>query len=294
MSLTVLITGASRGLGKLMATTLLEHGHVPVATMRNVAGKNKASANALRDQGIHVVELDVTVDESVSTGVRQALDRFGKVDVLINNAGVVVNGPLETLTAADLSRVVQVNLLGVQRMNRALLPHFREQQAGLIVYMSGLTGRFPARFVGSRNCSDFAMEALAETYHREISSFGIETVILQPEFFPHLDGNDTWDDVGSDTERLVPYIDALRQFEQQVKVLHEIATRPDAPTARIVTEKIVELIELPRGQRPLRATVSGTLHLTSHADRLNETYDEHLAEFNAQLEHMTRAHDPST
>lgn len=288
MSKTVLLTGASRGFGRLMATTLLEHGHVPVATMRDVDGRNKTSADALRDEGILVVELDLTDEESVNSGVAQAIEQVEKVDALVNNAGIVMNGPQETLTIDDIKRALDVNLYGVQRINRALLPHFREQQSGLLIYISGVTGRFPRPFLGTHNISDFVLEALAETYHLEISAFGIDTVILEPEYFPSGDGDDSANHLGSDTERMAPYLGQLQRFGEEMKSLYETATRPDAPSPKAVAEKIVQLIELPQGQRPLRTTVGGTLNITPCLDRYNDAYDEHWAAFDTAYQALVR------
>lgn len=289
MSQIVLITGSSRGFGKLMATTLLEQGHVPVAAMRNVEGENKACANALRDQGIPVVELDLADGDSVEAGVRRAIEMFGKVDVLVNNAGVVIHGPQESFTVEDFQRALEVNLFGVHRINRVLIPHFRKRQAGLIIYMSGVTGRFASPFLGSHNVSNFALEALAETYHWELSHFGIETVIVQPDYFPTSESG-VWD-VGSDIDRVGPYHELLKEFEQDMKSIYQFATRPAASTSEAVAQRIGQLIEMPKGQRPLRTTIGHTLSLTPYVDKLNESYDAYLAELNDHIKRITQPGD---
>jgi len=129
----VLITGASGGFGKLTAMSLLERGHKVVASMRDVAGKNRKSAENFTDLGASVVEMDVTEDHSVAAGVAWALEALDGLDVVVNNAGLGVLGVQETFTPEDWLGLFNVNVFGVQRVNRAVLPHMRGKRAGLLV-----------------------------------------------------------------------------------------------------------------------------------------------------------------
>ena len=173
MTCNILITGASSGFGKLTALTLLEKGHTVVGSMRGIAGKNRAAAEELQARGGHVVELDVTSDESVDQGVSDAIAKANGLDVVVNNAGVGVVGLQETFTPDDWQRLFDINVFGVQRVNRAVLPHLREKNAGLLVHVSSLLGRMTLPFYGPYNASKWAVEALAENYRTELSGFGI-------------------------------------------------------------------------------------------------------------------------
>ena len=179
----ILITGSNGGFGKLTVETLLKAGHHVAASMRGIDGKNKDAANALRASGAVVVEIDVTSDESVNKGVKEAIDQLDGLDVVINNAGVGVSGMQEHFTIDDWQKLFDVNVYGVQRINRAVLPHLRNQGSGLIIYISSLLGRMALPFYGPYNASKWALEALAENYRIELSGFGIENVIVEPGGF---------------------------------------------------------------------------------------------------------------
>ena len=184
MSKKILITGASGGFGMLTVKKLLEKGHQVAAAMRDIDGKNAKNAKSLQNLGATIIELDVTNDESVINGVNEAILRLGGLDVLFNNAGIGSAGMLEHFTTADFQKLYEVNVFGVQRMNRAVAPFFRNQQKGLIVYTSSLLGRITLPFYGLYQSSKWALEALAENYRAELSVFGIENCIVEPGGFP--------------------------------------------------------------------------------------------------------------
>lgn len=183
MSKKILITGSSAGFGKLTAITLLEKGHTVVATMRDVNGKNKSSAEELKTTGAHVVEIDVRNDKSVKKGIASAIEIAGGLDVVVNNAGVGVLGLQENFTPEDWQTIFNINVFGVQRVIRAVLPYMRDKKSGLLVYVSSLLGRMVMPFYGPYNASKWALEALAENYRVELSAFGIESCIVEPGAF---------------------------------------------------------------------------------------------------------------
>ena len=133
MSKAILITGASTGFGRDTAETLARAGHTVFASFRDIDGRNRVHATALRAQNIHVVELDVTNDASVNAAVRAVLSQSKRLDVLINNAGIGAGGVSETFTPDQVQALFNVNVLDVQAMLRAALPAFRKQQDGLII-----------------------------------------------------------------------------------------------------------------------------------------------------------------
>lgn len=184
MSKRILITGASGGFGKLTTLTLLKEGHQVAATMRNAQSKNSEVAAELKAAGAQVIELDVTDDNSVTKGVNYALEMLRGIDVVVNNAGVGVLGMQEHFTSEDFKQLFDINVFGVQRVNRAVLPYMRESGSGLIIYVSSLLGRFALPFYGPYNASKWALEALAENYRVELSGFGIDNCIVEPGGYP--------------------------------------------------------------------------------------------------------------
>lgn len=122
MSQKILITGANGGFGRLTVNSLLAKGHHVAATMRGVQGKNAEAAKELASAGAFIVEIDVTNDESVEKGVLEAIAKLGGLDVVVNNAGLCVMGMQEHFTANDFHQLFDVNVFGVQRVNRAVLP----------------------------------------------------------------------------------------------------------------------------------------------------------------------------
>ena len=145
--------------------------------------KNKEVAAELETAGAQIVELDVTDENSVNNGVNQAIELLGGLDVVVNNAGVGVVGMQEHFTTDDFKKLFEVNVFGVQRVNRAALPYLRKQSSGLIIYVSSLLGRITMPFYGPYNASKWALEAMAENYRVELSGFGIDSCIIEPGGF---------------------------------------------------------------------------------------------------------------
>ena len=154
MSKTILITGTSTGFGRDTTETLARAGHRVFASMRDPAVKNRAHAEALQAKGIEVVELDVTDTQSVDQAVTAVATKAGRIDVLINNAGVLSAGVSEAFTDQQVTALFDVNVIGLHRVTRAVLPIFRRQHDGL--------GRVTFPFFGIYGASKFAVEALTE------------------------------------------------------------------------------------------------------------------------------------
>ncbi|MGB0346937.1 MAG: SDR family oxidoreductase [Balneolaceae bacterium] len=253
MSSKVFITGASGGFGALTVKSLLENGHSVVATMRNVETKNKEIAEELTSLGAHVVELDVTSDESVNAGVAKAIELLGGLDVVINNAGVGVLGIQETFTIDDFKKLFDVNLFGVQRVNRAALPHLRAKGSGLVIHVSSLLGRMTLPFYGPYNASKWALEALAENYRIELSGFGVDSVLVEPGGYPTSFFNSLiFPGDTSQNESYGPMVDAPKQLFDSFE--GALANNPDQDPQH-VADAIVKLVETPAGERPIRTTV---------------------------------------
>jgi len=246
----VLITGCSSGFGKLAAVELAANGHSVFATMRDINGKNREVANELRaNPMIKVVELDVTSDDSVNRAVEQVVAE-SPLDVVIHNAGIGVNGVTEGSTTEQFSHVMDVNLIGVHRLNRAILPQLRSRKTGLLIYVSSGLGRTVLPYLSSYCASKFALEAYAESLAYEVTTHGIDTVILQPGAYPSNFRANILDP--DDPSRLADYpieqAEALANHEETRNYLASEA----APDPREVTNAMLSVIDMPTGERPFR------------------------------------------
>jgi len=272
----ILITGASSGFGWLTTRTLLEKGNTVVASMRDPGVRNRAVADELAASGAKITEIDVADEASVERGVQMAVELAGGLDVLVNNAGIGVTGLQEAFTSEDWKRLFDINVFGVQRMNRAVLPCFRGQRSGLLLQISSLLGRITIPFCGPYNASKWAVEAMTENYRTELSAFGVDVCIVEPGGFPTTFMDNLMKP--SDTNRAAGYGDfaaapaaALEGFEKALE-----ANKQQDP--QIVADAIADLIGAPAGQRPFRTVV----------DKLGmgesiKGYNDHLAEVTAGI-----------
>jgi NADP-dependent 3-hydroxy acid dehydrogenase YdfG len=183
-SKTILITGASTGFGRDTAETLKRAGHAVFASMREPQGRNRKHADALRRQGIDVVELDVTNDASVQRAVHSVLHKAGRIDVLVNNAGIASAGVTEAFTPDQAKLVLNTNVVGLLRTIREVLPVMRRQVDGLIINIGSILGRVTLPFFGIYGASKFAVEALTDSLRYEVSQLGIEVALVQPSAYP--------------------------------------------------------------------------------------------------------------
>ena len=271
MSKKILVTGASGGFGQLIVQTLLEAGHKVAASMRNSQDKNKDVASKLSNEGAVIVEIDVTNESSVQSGVEQTIDQLGGLDVVINNAGVGVLGIQEMYTAEDWQKLFDINVFGVQRINRAALPFLRSQGTGLLIHVTSLLGRMALPFYGPYNASKWAMEAMAENYRIELSAFGIDSCIVEPGGF----ATSFMDKLmkPSDTSQAHAYGEFTKAPETLFNNFEGALANNPAQDPQNVAEAVLELIETPDGSRPLR-TVVDKMGMGDHINGYNDHLDK--------------------
>jgi NAD(P)-dependent dehydrogenase (short-subunit alcohol dehydrogenase family) len=176
----LLITGAGRGMGKDIAKAALAAGCKTVATGRNVEKVTEA-VGASKD--LLVVRLDVTDPSEARVAVKAAVDKFGRIDVLVNNAGNFYAGFFEEITPENFRAQVETNLFGPVNVTRAALPVMRKQQSGLIVTISSTGGIAGQAFVSAYSASKFGVEGWMESLAPEVEPFGIRTMLVEPGFF---------------------------------------------------------------------------------------------------------------
>ena len=254
MSETILITGTSNGFGKDAAKTLAEAGHQVFATMRDLNGRNRVAAEELRSKGIDVLELDVTSDAGVGDAFRDLYQKTGgKLDVLINNAGLFAQGIAETYTPDQVREMFEVNVFGIQRVTRAALPEMRKRKSGLIINIGSILGRVTIPFIGLYGASKFAVEALTEGYRYELSQLGVDVVLVQPSAYPT--GLYSATQQPADAGRAAEYGEIAALPGAFVEFLKGVFTGADAPDSHEVAKALTELIATPAGERPDRVIV---------------------------------------
>ncbi|MDT7805318.1 MAG: hypothetical protein QOI78_8751 [Actinomycetota bacterium] len=174
------ITGAARGLGVDIAKAALAAGHAVVATARDA---DTVTAVLGKDDNLLAVELDVTDPAAGEKAVAAAVDRFGRLDVLINNAGSFNAGFFEEITPEDFRAQIEVTLFGPVNVTRAALPVMRAQRSGLVVTISSTAGIVGMEFSSAYAASKFGVEGWMESLTPEVAPFGIRTMVVEPGFF---------------------------------------------------------------------------------------------------------------
>lgn len=174
------ITGAGRGLGIDIATAALAAGHAVVATGRN---PDKAALAVGENENLLAVKLDVTNPADATAAIAAAVDRFGRIDVLVNNAGNFYAGFFEEISPEDFRAQIETTMFGPINVTRAALPVLRAQRSGLLVTISSTAGIAGGEFLSAYAASKFGVEGWAESLAPEVAPFGIRTMIVEPGFF---------------------------------------------------------------------------------------------------------------
>ncbi|HEV7176139.1 MAG TPA: oxidoreductase, partial [Solirubrobacteraceae bacterium] len=198
------ITGASRGFGRSFAQAALAAGDRVAATARDTSSLEDLVAD--HGDAVLPVELDVTDRDAVFASVRNVHERFGRLDVVVNNAGYGVAGAVEELSEEQARRQLEVNLFGALWVTQAALPIMREQRSGWIVQVSSIGGLAAFPLTGIYHASKWALEGLSETLRQEVEPFGIRVLMVEPSGF-----RTDW--AGSSMDRAEP-IDAYQQIDQ--------------------------------------------------------------------------------
>ncbi len=250
----ILITGASSGFGRDTAETLAAAGYKVFAGVRDIAGRNLAVADALRAKGIEPVALDVTSDSSVNAAIVAVLAKSGgKLDVVINNAGIASAGVSESFTPEQIRDLFEINVFGIQRVLRAVLPTLRKQGDGLVINTGSILGRVTFPFFGFYGASKFAVEAMTDSYRYELSQLGVDVVLVQPSAYPtnmYASAQQP-----SDAARGTAYGEIGAIPGKMFETFMGMFAAANGPNLHDVAEAIVKLVATPKGQRPDRVVV---------------------------------------
>lgn len=252
----ILITGIAGGFGRPTAEALLARGHEVAGSLRSRTGRNAAAVAALEAAGARIVEMDVTDDAGTQAGVAEAIAGLGGLDVVFNNAGIGSYGIQELMSPEDMTRVFDVNVMGVQRVMRAALPHLRAQGRGTVLYTSSLIGRIATPFYGTYSASKWALEAIVECYRTELSAFGIESCIIEPGAMPtaFFDGMVA----PKDAEREIQYGAFAQVPAMAAAGLAQMLEATPGQRPERIAEAVVALLEMPFGKKPFRTVVDQT------------------------------------
>jgi NAD(P)-dependent dehydrogenase (short-subunit alcohol dehydrogenase family) len=171
----VLITGASSGIGKEAARTLKKAGSVVYG-----AARRREMMRDLESDGIRVLQLDLTDEDSIEACVKSIIEREGRIDILVNNAGYGSYGAIEDIPISEARRQFEVNLFGLARLTQAVLPSMRAKRFGRIVNISSIAGKIYTPFGGWYHATKFALEGFSDCLRLELESFGINVVVVEP------------------------------------------------------------------------------------------------------------------
>jgi NAD(P)-dependent dehydrogenase (short-subunit alcohol dehydrogenase family) len=278
----IVVTGASSGFGALTARALADAGHTVYAGVRGTTGHNVAAvadaAEYARQHGVELrtVELDVSDQASVDTGIATVTAQAGQIDVVVHNAGHMVLGPTEAFTPDQLAEIYDTNVLSTQRVNRAVLPQMRARGDGLLVWVasSSTYGGTPP-YLGPYFGSKAAMDHLAKSYAVELARFGIDTSIVVPGSFTSGTNHFAHAMQPADAAVAAAYEERYAGLMDQVGASLAALAPPDADVAE-VARAIVAAVDAPKGARPFRVTVDpaddGSKEVSDVADRIRAEF----------------------
>jgi NAD(P)-dependent dehydrogenase (short-subunit alcohol dehydrogenase family) len=228
----VLITGASRGIGRATALRLSGAGWDVYATVRRPEDGESLAAEA--GGAIHTLQLDVTSDEQIAA-LEAALPE--RLDALVNNAGIVVSGPLETLSADELREQFEVNVVAVVALTNLVLPRLRASR-GRVVFVSSLSGMVSTPMTGAYNASKFALEAIADAWRLELRRWGVKVILVEPA----MTDTDLWrkapevleqGEAGLSAEHRELYADHMAGMRKAIPRIQKMAKPVETVTAAI-------------------------------------------------------------
>jgi NAD(P)-dependent dehydrogenase (short-subunit alcohol dehydrogenase family) len=261
------ITGASRGLGRSFAQAALAAGDRVAATVRDPAALDELASE--HGDALLPVTLDVTDRDGVFAAVREAHAHFGRLDVVVNNAGYGMSGAVEELDEAQARRQIEVNLFGALWVTQAALPFLREQGSGWIVQVSSIGGLAAFPLTGIYHASKWALEGLSESLRQEVEPFGIRVLMVEPSGF-----RTDW--AGSSMDRATP-IDAYQQLDfiaerRAAQQAENNGRQPGNPD--LAAEALLRTLE--RDDPPFRLLLGNVAY-----DVAIDRYESRLAEFRA-------------
>jgi NAD(P)-dependent dehydrogenase (short-subunit alcohol dehydrogenase family) len=236
------ITGCSTGFGRVLSEQLLARGDRVIATARNADRIEDLRAHAKNPEQFLSYPLDVTDFSEIRKGASDAIQKAGRIDVLVNNAGYGYVGALEEVSLSEIRAVFETNVFGLMEMTRAILPVFRTQRSGHIINLSSVAGMVGTPGASIYNSTKFAIEGLSEALAGELASFGIKVTLIEPGAFRT--------DFANRSLRVAPYLPEYAEALSQTRKYYETigGQQPGDPVQAV--RAMIALVEHPNP--PLR------------------------------------------
>lgn len=287
---TVLITGAGTGIGNLTARALARAGHHVYASMRSIDAEHMVELRQFAtDEGLDLqtVILDVQSEDSARRAVATVIEEAGQLDVVVQNAGHLAIGYVEAFTAEDVAHLFDINVLGAQRVNRAVLPHMRERGRGTLLYVGSTSTIDVPPFLGPYVATKAAFDVMAQATRYEVGPLGIETVIVMPG--PFTRGTSHFPDASraSDATVASAYATLDPLVERNPEATQSLFPPGVDPDPRTVAEEIARILALPFGSRPFRSVVDFTRFEVDDINRLTEHHIREAMTFMGYEELLT-------
>jgi short-subunit dehydrogenase len=229
MKKVILVTGISSGFGKHTATLLAKAGHTVYGTIRKTSD--------VEDSSIHILQMDLTVSASILAAVNEILLKEGRIDVLINNAGMHTGGPIETLPIETVKLQMDTNFLGMVHLIQAVLPIMRKQGSGTIINFGSIGGLMGLPFQAFYSASKFAIEGFSEALRMEIKSFNINVVVINPGDF-HTSNSANRRGFLAPSNEKDPY---QTQFSRTLSIIEKDEANGWSP--EVLAKKLVKIVE---------------------------------------------------
>ncbi|WP_139491554.1 SDR family oxidoreductase [Brevibacillus dissolubilis] len=230
-----LVTGSSSGFGLLASIALAQEGYQVIATMRNPARKTALVSKA-REAGVEasidIIELDVTHHAQVKQVVNHVVQHYGRIDLLLNNAGFAAGGFIEEIPMEMWREQFETNFFGVVAVTQAVLPHMREAQSGLILTLGSISGLFGFPSLGPYVSSKHAIEGFCESLRLEMNPYGVKVVLIEPGSYQ----TDIWNKSLEQVEKPIdsPYTSQMERIIQSVKQTAATASDPQEVIGQII------------------------------------------------------------
>ncbi|WP_028298241.1 SDR family oxidoreductase [Olivibacter sitiensis] len=223
MAKTVLITGSSSGFGKEAAKLFQKNGWNVIATMRSP--EKETELNTL--ENVLVTKLDVQNIDSIHSGIKAGIEKFDKIDVVVNNAGYGTFGVFENATDEQIRRQFEVNVFGLMNVTKAILPNFRENKNGLFINLSSMGGKITLPMMSLYHATKFAVEGFTESLFHELYSLNIHVKLIEPGGVDTNFGKTSMDYISNTIKDYEPFLENANSYIQKFLAERKVATVED-------------------------------------------------------------------
>lgn len=265
------ITGTSKGFGRIWAEAALERGDKVVATARQV--ETLSELNDTYGDNVLTLALDVTDKVAVDSAIKQGHDQFGRLDIVVNNAGYGQFGAMEEISEEDARAQIETNLFGALWVTQAALPIMRDQKSGHILQVSSIGGVNAFPYIGMYHASKWGLEGFSQSLSQEVEAFGIHVTLIEPI------GYST--DWSGPSAKFAEPMDAYEHMRAALKVRREGSGKPGVPEA--TGPVVLKLVDMEKP--PLRIFFGNTANKMIHAE-----YNKRLDEWDTYSELSDEAH----